>query len=177
VNTTEMTLALIGTGGTALLALGAIFGKTGKILRKFGLFFEDFFGAPARDGVPARPGVMATLADQSQSLASIDKRVGQLEHNGGSTMRDAIARIEAKVTDTSAAAQEAVDLAHQAAVLAGKAALEAATSAQLTREQHVENVARLDALERDRAEDKVRVETYSAILHELGVDISLDRPA
>jgi hypothetical protein len=162
----QVLLGLIA--GIVALAIGAVLLKPlwfplWTLFRRTQQFLEDWFGEPERPGQKARPGAMARLA--------------QLETNGGTSMRDAIARIERKVTDTAAAAREAVSLAHEAAVLAGRAAAEAATSSQRAQEQHVENVARLDALERDREAGLLRERALSACLHELGLDIELDRPA
>jgi len=51
------------------------------------LFTRDWFGEPATSGRDAVPGVMARL----------NKIDGELKHNGGSTMKDAVKRIEQKV--------------------------------------------------------------------------------
>lgn len=50
-------------------------------------FIEDWRGVPARDGRDAIPGVM-------QRLNKID---GELTHNGGSSVKDAVARIESGI--------------------------------------------------------------------------------
>ncbi len=91
-------------------------------IKKFDLLVDDFLGTPARPGVAARPGVMERLqqndldhaallekaaanadgvaanalatAAVSSQLAVIVDSVGQLQSNGGSTMRDQLARIE-----------------------------------------------------------------------------------
>ena len=46
---------------------------------------EDWRGTPARDGVPAHPGVMVHLAQIEQELGP----------NGGESLCDAVGRIEA----------------------------------------------------------------------------------
>ncbi len=82
--------AIISVGG-ALGVLWKIFSplvkKTRHLLDSLSRFTSDWFGeeeAPGRDRVP---GVM-------ERLNNID---GELKHNGGSTMKDAIKRIEKKL--------------------------------------------------------------------------------
>lgn len=58
-----------------------------RTLRKLGDFLEDWSGEPPRPGVPGRPGVMDRLA----------RIEAQLKPNGGSTLRDAVSRIEESV--------------------------------------------------------------------------------
>jgi hypothetical protein len=50
-------------------------------------FIEDWHGTPARDGRDSVPGVM-------ERLNKID---GELTHNGGSSVKDAVARIESGI--------------------------------------------------------------------------------
>ena len=50
-------------------------------------FIEDWHGKPAREGRDAVPGVM-------QRLNNID---GELTHNGGSSVKDAVQRIESGI--------------------------------------------------------------------------------
>ena len=58
-----------------------------KMTAKLDLFWEDWNGTEARAGRDATPGVMDRL----------NKIDGELKHNGGSTMKDAIKRIETKL--------------------------------------------------------------------------------
>ena len=55
-------------------------------------FLDDWSGTPARPGVKARPGVM-------ERLESIE---GQLRPNGGTSMHDAVNRIEQAVLSPTA---------------------------------------------------------------------------
>jgi hypothetical protein len=55
--------------------------------RKWDSFMRDWAGEPAAPGRDAVPGVMARLNN-------ID---GELKHNGGSTMKDAMKRVEKKL--------------------------------------------------------------------------------
>lgn len=61
------------------------------LLRKIGYFFDDWNGTPERDGVPARAGVMLRLQGLEQR-AEVTER--ELRTNGGSTIRDAVRRVE-----------------------------------------------------------------------------------
>lgn len=77
-------------------------------LRKVGRLADDLTGEPARPGFAATPGVLerltgieaglATLAPVMPRLESLETRLGaveaQLHPNGGSTLRDAVDRLE-----------------------------------------------------------------------------------
>jgi hypothetical protein len=80
--------------GITLTALGGFLGlikwisrKTSIFEKKFDSFMRDWGGEPAAPGRDAVPGVM-------ERLNNID---GELKHNGGSTMKDAMQRIEHKL--------------------------------------------------------------------------------
>lgn len=62
-----------------------------SLTAKLDLFWEDWNGSEARAGRDATPGVMDRL----------NKIDGELKHNGGSTMKDAVKRIESKVDTIS----------------------------------------------------------------------------
>lgn len=61
------------------------------VLKRIGYFFDDWNGTPERDGVPARAGVMARLQVLERKAESTDR---ELRTNGGSTIRDAVQRVE-----------------------------------------------------------------------------------
>lgn len=80
---------------TAIIAVGGALGvlwklvtpvvrKTRSLLNSLDRFTTDWFGEEAAPGRDRIPGVM-------ERLNNID---GELKHNGGSTMKDAIKRIE-----------------------------------------------------------------------------------
>lgn len=80
---------------TAIIAVGGALGvlwklitpvirKTRSLLNALDRFTTDWFGEEAAPGRDRIPGVM-------ERLNNID---GELKHNGGSTMKDAIKRIE-----------------------------------------------------------------------------------
>lgn len=90
---TWVTAAGIAAGAAAILA---ILGYGWRLLRtawrlggRAGDFFDDWVGEPSRPGVPARPGVM--------------ERLGRIEHevttNSGGSLKDAVKRIEDRVTN------------------------------------------------------------------------------
>lgn len=100
------TVALFGLVAAGLAAVVGI-AKAGvpivRFIRRIGHFVDDWIGEPARDGIPARPGVMARLENIESDAAATNQRVGRIEHelkpNGGSSLRDALDRVEVAVTD------------------------------------------------------------------------------
>jgi len=75
-------------------AVGVVWGvirplvkSTKKLVSSLSRFTDDWFGEEAAPGRDKVPGVM-------ERLNNID---GELKHNGGSTMKDAIKRIEVKL--------------------------------------------------------------------------------
>lgn len=53
-------------------------------------FLDDWVGRPARPGFPAQPGI-------PERLAKVETDTAQLQRNGGSTVADAIARMETRL--------------------------------------------------------------------------------
>lgn len=67
--------AVVSRLGLALAALAAIGGAVRGMFRLFGRmqhFLDDWFGEEARDGVPARPGVMERLDSLEQAIRESD---------------------------------------------------------------------------------------------------------
>lgn len=83
--------AAIGIATTALGVIVGIFSWAYKWSKTFdqnwNKFMRDWAGEPAAPGRDAVPGVM-------ERLNNID---GELKHNGGSTMKDAMRRVENKL--------------------------------------------------------------------------------
>ena len=64
--------------------------------RKLQDFLEEWKGEPARPGQPARPGVMERLEQVEADMAKV---ASEIRSNGGSSMKDAIARVEAHLEE------------------------------------------------------------------------------
>lgn len=74
-----------------------------RMVRRITRFLDDFFGEPAREGLPAKPGVMARLA----SVETIAQKVAaEMTVDHGGSMRDAVNATAADVTMMKA------DIAH-----------------------------------------------------------------
>jgi hypothetical protein len=79
-----------------LTALGWLVRKVFVTLRKIGHFIDDVSGEPARYGVAARPSLM----DRITALEGTSARVQhEVTHNGGGSLKDAVARIEQRVNE------------------------------------------------------------------------------
>ncbi|HUY46673.1 MAG TPA: hypothetical protein VMV92_13215 [Streptosporangiaceae bacterium] len=73
-----------------------------RILSRTTRFLDDYFGEPAREGLPARPGVMARL----QKVEDITTEVRtEIRTNGGTTLRDVVYQTAADM----AGVKEALD--------------------------------------------------------------------
>lgn len=86
----------------------AVFGLLGwvgrhawRISRRTSHFLDDYFGEPARNGLAARPGVMARLQSVEQlvtdCMAELAKVAAETRPNGGSSLHDVMARTEQAV--------------------------------------------------------------------------------
>ena len=67
-----------------------------RILRRTAHFFDDYFGEPARDGVEAKPGVMARLASMEAIVSQVH---AETRPNHGTSLRDVVAATAADVGD------------------------------------------------------------------------------
>ncbi len=94
------TLAIWSAAAVGIAGAAALLWRATRGLRRLGRrvdeFIDDWSGEAARPGVPARPGVMARLATIEQRAAAIEH---ELHPNSGGSLRDAIDRVEARVTD------------------------------------------------------------------------------
>lgn len=87
IGTTAAIVSIIA-GGIAILGfLGGVWVKLQKVIGSIDIFMQDWSGSEARPGRDKVPGVM-------ERLNRID---GELKHNSGSTMKDAVKRIENKL--------------------------------------------------------------------------------
>lgn len=77
-------IATLAAGGAGAIWLGRVVAKTGRAVVDM---HDDWKGEPDRPGVRGRPGVMERL----------DRIERELHPNGGSSLRDAVNRVEAKL--------------------------------------------------------------------------------
>lgn len=78
---------LIGTWFLVVKLIRPLFSRTKSLFSTWEQFIEDWAGTEAVPGRDAVPGVM-------ERLNRID---GELKHNGGSSMKDQLARLEAEM--------------------------------------------------------------------------------
>ena len=67
-----------------------------RVLKRTTHFLDDFFGEPERDGLAARPGVMARLQALTDDVCVIS---AQVFPNGGSSLRDAVDQVSADLKE------------------------------------------------------------------------------
>lgn len=84
-------LAIAGALTVVLGGLVAVWRWAWPFLRRVGHFLDDWFGEPARPGFVGQPGVMERLARVEHEVHT----------NSGSSMRDAVNRIEATLRQTA----------------------------------------------------------------------------
>ena len=87
-------LTALAGGAFALAGWGAR--HLWRITRRTSHFLDDYFGEPARDGLPARPGVMARLGFTEKLL---ERLVAETQPNDGSSLHDVMARTERAVDE------------------------------------------------------------------------------
>jgi hypothetical protein len=63
-----------------------------RILRQTAHFLDDWRGEPQRDGLAAKPGVMARLQDLTDDVATVR---AQVFPNAGTSLRDAVDKVAA----------------------------------------------------------------------------------
>jgi hypothetical protein len=96
--------AIIGVVAGTSAVIGWFFRKGLPAIRKFWRVIDRMVGVPAENGHPAQPGLFermdhqdATLQEQSVVLETIRHEV---EFNNGSSVKDAITRIEKRLDST-----------------------------------------------------------------------------
>jgi archaellum component FlaC len=100
-----LALAAIITAATVLIVA---IRRVSKVIKKAVHFFDDYFGEDERPGVQRRPGISERLSSMESCLNKVDERLGTVEYkiesiekelqpNSGSSLRDAINRIEDRV--------------------------------------------------------------------------------
>ena len=89
-------IAIGGAVGVVWKLLKPIVKKTRKLLEALDRFTRDWFGEPASRGHNAVPGVLERL----QRLEN------ELSHNGGSSMKDSLKRVEEKINQIDGRLEE-----------------------------------------------------------------------
>jgi hypothetical protein len=89
-------IAVGGALGVLWKITNPIVQKSRKLVDSLNKFTEDWFGSEAEPGRDKVPGVM-------ERLNNID---GELKHNGGSTMKDSVKRIETSLSKINARLEE-----------------------------------------------------------------------
>lgn len=93
---------------TAVTVFVVAFSKTSKFIKRVVHFFDDYFGEEERPGVDARPGFSERLGKIESCLEKVDSKFKAIEYkvehiqaelmpNHGSSLRDAINRIEERL--------------------------------------------------------------------------------
>lgn len=89
-------IAVGGALGVLWKLISPLVKKTQQLMESLEHFTRDWFGEEAQPGRHRVPGVM-------ERLNRID---GELKHNGGSSMKDAMKRIEDKITEIDGRLEE-----------------------------------------------------------------------
>lgn len=180
--------ALAGIGRWAILPVV-------RLVRVAVHFFETFGGEPARDGLPARPGVVdriigieaairvngtgiaigdamaRTLTDVAQirgDVADHLEDVAQMRGDistGNSSCADGLSRIEQGQVEAKSVAERAAALANDAADKASEAAVRSAEAAERSTELEARVTHWVE-------EGQVREQAYLMSLAELGIDVA-----
>lgn len=101
---------------TVLAAVVAFWRWALPFLRKIGHFLDDWQGEAERPGVPRRPGVLEQLAGVQSEQARVSK---ELQTNGGSSIKDAVKRTEAGLSDVKAEQRAQKEILNTLAALVG----------------------------------------------------------
>lgn len=85
--------AIIVLGG-AIVVLAKAGTWVGRIVGRMQVFLDDWAGEPARPGTLRRPGVPERLGVIETRLQTLEK---EMRPNAGSTLRDAVDRMESTI--------------------------------------------------------------------------------
>jgi len=90
----QIILSIAGTLGgiTVIIVTG---GKISKSFKRFIHFLDDYFGEEARPGFSGRPGMQERLRKIEEDVDHISY---EMKPNSGSSIKDAINRIEKRLT-------------------------------------------------------------------------------
>ncbi len=79
---------------TAITCVWVAVRRTMILVKRFIHFLDDYFGEEARPGFPGRPGMQERLAFMEKEIKGISY---EMKPNSGSSIKDAIARIEKRL--------------------------------------------------------------------------------
>lgn len=88
------TLMMLAASITAITVIFIAIKKISIIVKRFIHFLDDYFGEEERTGFPGRPGMQERLVFIENEMKLI---VYELSYNSGSSIKDAIGRIEKQV--------------------------------------------------------------------------------
>jgi len=100
--TAAAAIVVLSAAGTSVIKIFTWFNRT---VGKLNEFLDDWHGEIARPGFSERPGIPLRLKSIESQLSGVDGRLGdverrlisvefQLKANGGTSLRDAVDRIE-----------------------------------------------------------------------------------
>lgn len=89
-------IAVGGAIGVIYKLVSPIVNKTKKLMEALDLFTKDWFGDEGDDLHPRKPGMLERMS----------KVEAELKHNGGSSIKDAVKRIETKVKEIDTRLEE-----------------------------------------------------------------------
>lgn len=98
VNATELLMVL-----AALLVIGYLVVKAWHPVRVLVTFTTKLIGRPAQPGIPSEPGILEIVAQMQTQMVDVVAKVSEIHHethrNDGSSIKDAVARIEDDVQE------------------------------------------------------------------------------
>lgn len=105
--TTELISGIVVIGSTIISVFAVVTRQLWKTMKKLNFFFVDFYGEPARPGVPSKPGVVERIGNLELATVDTNKMIEQVlketRPNGGSSMRDEIQRVHREVVSKESA--------------------------------------------------------------------------
>ena len=87
-------LIMLAATVTAIGVIGVGLHKTTKLVKRFIHFLDDYFGEEKRPGFEGRPGMQERLRYLESEISCISY---EMRPNSGSSIKDAIARIEKRL--------------------------------------------------------------------------------
>ena len=89
-------LIMLAATVTAIGVIGVGLHKTTKLVKRFIHFLDDYFGEEERPGFEGRPGMQERLKFMEEEIACISF---EMRPNHGTSIKDAIARIENRLDE------------------------------------------------------------------------------